>query len=55
MCRDAGSFPNDAEQEMLGADVVVPQAPRLLAGVAHYLARAVSEAVEHVYDPTSPA
>ena len=45
---DALALLDEAEQDVLGTDVLVVEALRLAAGEAHDLAGAFSEAVEHV-------
>jgi hypothetical protein len=45
--RDAAALLHQAEQDVLGADVLVVQALRLALGEVHDLAGAVGEAVEH--------
>ena len=46
---DAAAFLDQAEQDVLGADVLVVEALGLLVGQGHHLAGAVREAFEHVH------
>ena len=50
---DAGAFLDQAEQDVLGADVLVVEALRLLIGELHHLAGPVGESFVHLR--TSPA
>src|SRR6185436_5921360 len=45
--RDAAALLDETEQDVLGAQVLVVEPLRLLAGEVHHLLRAVREAVEH--------
>jgi hypothetical protein len=49
----AGSLAKEAEEQMLGPDVCVPQVPSLLLGTDHCFASWVGESLEHRL-PTSP-
>ncbi len=50
--RHALAFLNQAEQDVLGADVVVVESPGLVLGQDHDPARPVGEPLEHVRAPT---
>jgi hypothetical protein len=48
---DAGAFLHEAEQDVLGSDVLVVEALGFLVGQGHDLAGAIGEAFEHLWTP----